>query len=147
VIADKRRRWPGSQLEFEVEPGLPPVSGDEASIELILRNLISNALKYGSPTGVVEVTATRSGEMVSVAVIDDGPGIEPSQIDRLFDLFYRADDARRRAQGAGIGLFVVRALVESTGGRVWASNRPAGGAEFRFEPPAWSDADELTDED
>jgi PAS domain S-box-containing protein len=147
VIADKRRRWPGSQLEFEVEPGLPPVSGDEASIELILRNLISNALKYGSPTGVVEVTATRSGEMVSVAVIDDGPGIEPSQIDRLFDLFYRADDARRRAQGAGIGLFVVRALVESTGGRVWASNRPAGGAEFRFELPAWSDADELTDED
>jgi PAS domain S-box-containing protein len=144
VVADKRRRWPGSQIELEVEPGLPPVTGDDASIELILRNLISNALKYGSPGGLVEVTAERRDEADVVRVADDGPGIEPSQIERLFDLFYRTDDARRRAQGAGIGLFVVRALVESVGGRVRAANRPGGGAEFSFELPAWIEADDLS---
>jgi PAS domain S-box-containing protein len=144
VIADKRRRWPGSRIELDVAPGLPPVNGDDASIELILRNLISNALKYGSPSGRVDVTAERRGDAVAVRVADDGPGLEPTQIDRLFDLFYRADDARRRAGGAGIGLFVVRALVESAGGGVWAANRPTGGAEFTFELPAWSEADELS---
>lgn len=143
VIADKRRRWPGSRIEFDVEPGLPPVTGDESSVELVLRNLVSNALKYGSPTGLVGVTAERRDDAVAVRVVDDGPGIDADQIERLFDLFYRSDDARRRAQGAGIGLFVVRALVESTGGRVWAANRPSGGAEFGFELPAWSEADDL----
>jgi PAS domain S-box-containing protein len=143
VIADKRRRWPGSRIEFDVEPGLPPVTGDEASIELVLRNLISNALKYGSPTGGVEIRASRVGDAVAVRVTDDGPGLEPGQIDRLFELFYRADDARRRAQGAGIGLFVVRALVESGGGRVWALNRPEGGAEFGFELPAFRESDDF----
>jgi signal transduction histidine kinase len=75
-------------------------------------------------------------------VTDDGPGIDPAEIGRLFDLFYRTEDARRRAQGAGIGLFVVRALVESAGGRVWAANGAAGGAEFGFELPAFSESDD-----
>ena len=61
---------------------------------------------------------------------------------RLFDLFYRSDDARRKAQGAGIGLFVVRALVESAGGRVWATNRPTRGAEFGFGLPVFHEADD-----
>ena len=144
VVADKRRRWPGSQIELEVAPGLPPVTSDDASVELILRNLISNALKYGEPSGIVQVSAERRDDAVVVRVSDDGPGVDPTQIGRLFDLFYRTDDARRRAGGAGIGLFVVRALVESAGGRVWAANRPGGGAEFTFELPAWIEADDLS---
>jgi PAS domain S-box-containing protein len=144
VVADKRRRWPGSQIELEIEPGLPPVTSDDASVELILRNLISNALKYGEPSGIVQVTAERRDDAVVVRVSDDGPGVEASQVERLFDLFYRTDDARRRAGGAGIGLFVVRALVESAGGRVWAANRPGGGAEFTFELPVWIEADDLS---
>ena len=147
VIADKRRRWPGSQIEFEVEPGLPPATGDDASVELVLRNLISNALKYGTPGGLIEVDARREGELVAVRVTDDGPGIHASEIGRLFDLFYRTEDARRRAQGAGIGLFVVRALVESAGGRVWAANRAGGGAEFGFALLAFSEGDDAAGED
>jgi PAS domain S-box-containing protein len=142
VVADKRRRWPGSHIEIDVEPGLPPVTGDDASVELVLRNLISNALKYGTPGGLIGVTARRAGDRVAVRVTDDGPGIDPAEIGRLFDLFYRTEDARRRAQGAGIGLFVVRALVESAGGRVWAANGAAGGAEFGFELPAFSESDD-----
>jgi PAS domain S-box-containing protein len=147
VIADKRRRWPGSRIEMEVEPGLPPIIGDDASVELIVRNLISNALKYGSTGGLVLITAERRGDAIAVSVLDDGPGVDAEDMDHLFDLFFRTDVARRRAQGAGIGLFVVRVLVESVGGRVWAANRPAGGAEFGFEVPVYDETDDRPDGD
>jgi PAS domain S-box-containing protein len=142
VVAEKRRRWPGSVIEIEVELGLPPVTSDDASVELVLRNLISNALKYGPQGGTVTIVAERAADGVEVRVTDEGGGIDLASVDRLFDLFYRADDARRHAQGAGIGLFVVKALVESAGGRVWATNRPAGGAEFGFRLPLFVEADD-----
>jgi PAS domain S-box-containing protein len=142
VVAEKRRRWPGSVLEVDVEPGLPPVIGDEGSVELVLRNLISNALKYGPSGGTVTISATREGREVAVRVTDEGDGIDVADAGRLFDLFYRTDEARRHAQGAGIGLFVVRALVESVGGHVWARNSPSGGAEFGFVLPIFAEADD-----
>ena len=162
VVAEKRRRWPGSVLEVDVASGLPPVTGDDASVELVLRNLISNALKYGPAGGTITISAGRGRgsdeaaatdeagleparperDEVQVRVRDEGDGIDPSQVDRLFDLFYRTEDARRQAQGAGIGLYVVRALVESAGGRVWAVNRPTGGAEFGFGLPVFVEADD-----
>jgi PAS domain S-box-containing protein len=147
IIEDKRRRWPDATLELDVEPGLPPVMGDEGSVELILRNLISNALKYGPPTGTVTIEVRRAADFIEVSVTDEGPGVGEADAERLFDLFYRTDEARRQAQGAGIGLFVVRALVEAAGGRVAAENRPTGGSVFSFSLPIFveSDADALLD--
>jgi signal transduction histidine kinase len=147
VVAEKRRRWPGSRIEVEIEPGLPPITADDASIELVVRNLISNALKYGPPDGAIEVAARRVDQTVVVTVGDEGKGIDEDASARLFELFYRTDDAKRQAQGAGIGLFVVRVLVESVGGRVWAANRPTGGAEFGFSLPIFVESDDaaLTD--
>ena len=142
VVADKRRRWPDAVIELEIEPGLPPIIGDEASVELVLRNLISNALKYGPAAGTVAVSLRRANDFVEVRVLDEGAGIDPEEAGRIFELFYRTDDARRRAQGAGIGLFVVRALVESAGGRVWTSPRPSGGAEFGFAMPVFVETDD-----
>ena len=142
IVDEKRRRWPGSVLEVEVEPGLPPVTGDDASVELVLRNLISNALKYGPAGGTITIASRLAGAEVEVLVSDEGGGIDALEIRRIFELFYRTDNARRRAQGAGIGLFVVRALVESVGGRVWAANRPGGGAEFGFGLPIFVEADD-----
>ncbi|TMQ69879.1 MAG: ATP-binding protein, partial [Candidatus Eisenbacteria bacterium] len=115
---------------------------DEGSVELVLRNLISNALKYGPARGTVTISAAREGREVAVRVSDEGDGIDVADAGRLFDLFYRTDDARRHAQGAGIGLFVVRALVESVGGHVWAKNGPGGGAEFGFVLPIFAEADD-----
>jgi signal transduction histidine kinase len=124
-----------------VEPGLPPALWDEASFELVLRNLISNAIKYGDHGQIiVTASATPEGE-IQVAVTDEGPGL-PADTTRLFDLFYRTDDARTKAQGAGIGLFVVRALVESAAGTTWACNRPTGGAEFGFRIPPYLEDDD-----
>ena len=71
-------------------------------------------------------------EEVSVCVRDDGPGIEPDEAERLFDLFYRSPNTATATAGAGIGLFVCARLVRAMGGRVWARALPAGGAEFAF---------------
>lgn len=147
IVDDKRRRWAQATIELEVEPGLPPVTSDEGSVELVLRNLISNALKYGAADGTVTIAVRRADEFVEVEVADEGPGLPDPNTERLFELFYRTDDAKRRAQGAGIGLFVVRALVEAAGGRVAAVNRPTGGASFSVRLPVFteSDADALID--
>jgi PAS domain S-box-containing protein len=141
IVADKRRKWPDERLAVDTEPGLPPARWDEGSFELVLRNLISNAIKYGDHGQIiVTASATPEGE-IQVAVTDEGPGL-PADTTRLFDLFYRTDDARTKAQGAGIGLFVVRALVESAAGTTWACNRPTGGAEFGFRIPPYLEDDD-----
>ncbi|MBA2380707.1 MAG: PAS domain-containing protein [Chloroflexi bacterium] len=142
IVAEKRKRFPGSVLEVDVEPALPPVTSDDASLELVVRNIISNAIKYGPPGGTIAIAVRRVGDEVEVSVGDEGKGIDASASSQLFELFYRSDDARLMAQGAGIGLFVVRVLVESAGGRVWAANRPGGGAEFGFALPIFVEADD-----
>jgi signal transduction histidine kinase len=147
ILADKRRRWPDATIVLDAQAGLAPARWDESSFELVLRNLISNALKYGAEDGRVFVRAAMEGDQISISVADEGPGLPGDDADRLFELFYRTDSARRQAQGAGIGLFVVRALVESAGGSTWARNRPAGGAEFGFRLPSFVEADDGLDAD
>ena len=130
VIAEEARRWPDAVFTSTLVPGLPPVLGDAGQLEVVLRNLLGNAAKYGS-TGA-HVTAERVTGAVRVSVEDDGPGLDLAP-EQLFRLFQRGRGAARRAAGSGIGLFVCRALVEGMGGRIWAEDLPDGGAAFRFE--------------
>jgi signal transduction histidine kinase len=128
VLAEEGRRWPGMTFSSSIEPDLPPVLGDSGQLEVVVRNLIGNAAKYG---GGGHVIASRVEGGVRVSVEDDGPGLDlpPEQ---LFRLFQRGRTAARRAAGSGIGLFVCRALIEGMGGRIWAEGRPEGGTAFRF---------------
>jgi PAS domain S-box-containing protein len=146
IVADKRRRWPHVLIVVDAPHGLPPARWDEGSFELVVRNLISNAIKYAD-TGEIRVQARAVDDAIEIRVADNGPGLPMDDPSRLFDLFYRTEDARRKAQGAGIGLFVVRALVESAGGTAWATNRPGGGAEFGFVVPTFVEADDAIDVD
>jgi signal transduction histidine kinase len=130
VIAEEGRRWPDAVFTTSLAPALPPVLGDAGQLEVVLRNLLGNAAKYGS-TGA-HVTAERVDGAVRVSVEDDGPGLDLAP-DQLFRLFQRGRSAARRAAGSGIGLFVCRALVEGMGGRIWAEDLPDGGSAFRFE--------------
>ena len=132
IVVSERAARPDVHLELAVARRLPAVVGDEGYVEQIVRNLLSNAAKYGPPDGVVTVKAERSGDEVLVRVLDQGPGIGDEDIDALFALFYRSPRTVGVASGAGIGLFVVRHLAEAMGGRAWAAQRPEGGAEFGF---------------
>jgi PAS domain S-box-containing protein len=132
VLRGERRLWPSQRVELApLPPNLPPVRSDADALAQVVRNLISNAAKYGRPGGRVEICVEPLGDGVCIRVLDDGPGIGEGDPARLFDIYYRAEDAALRAPGAGVGLFVCRSLVEGMGGTISATNRPGGGAEFR----------------
>ena len=127
VVARERGTWPLMDLVVEPLPHLSPVAGDEASIALVLRNLISNAGKYAGADAAVRVSVSADPDdpdgPVSVRVRDDGPGIDPTESDALFSLYFRSASSAA-APGSGIGLFVCRELVAAMGGSSWARPGP-----------------------
>jgi signal transduction histidine kinase len=135
VVADATRQWPSHHLESTVQPDLPVASGDDSYATQVLRNLVSNGARYGR--GVVVISARPLDGGIETRVSDDGPGIDPGDEERVFDLFYRGRPGAEVGPGAGMGLFVCRALVEAMHGRIRAETGPTGGAEFVFWLPAY----------
>jgi signal transduction histidine kinase len=125
-----------------VENDLPAVSGDETSITQVLRNLLSNAAKYGGPDAMVTAVVEPDRDGVAVRVRDRGPGIDPREAEAIFDPFFRSPRTAKMAGGAGIGLYVSRRLVGAMNGRMWAAPGPAGGSEFSFVLPRYRADDE-----
>jgi signal transduction histidine kinase len=120
-------------LVSDVEPNLPLARGDRERIVQVLGNLVRNALRYTPEGGLVSLRAARHADRIRVTVEDTGAGIPPEQVARLFDRFYRGDDARDRASGgAGLGLAIVRELVEAMGGTVSADSVVGEGSRFAF---------------
>ncbi len=132
VVRSEEGRWPAVRFTVAVPPGLPTVVADPTYVEQAVRNLLANAAKYSGPDASVDVVLEWAEDEVQVRILDDGPGIEPDEADRLFELFYRSPRTSGQTSGAGIGLFVCARLVRAMGGRVWARPRPAGGSEFGF---------------
>ena len=135
VVQSEDGRWPGITFQLEIESGLPTVGADPTYVEQVMRNLLSNAAKYGGLDSTVVVKAERGDGEVVIRVIDNGPGFPLEERDRLFELFYRSAKTAATASGAGIGLFVCARLVAAMGGRIWADRREPGGAEFGFALP------------
>ena len=107
------------------------VRGDPDALEGVLLNLIGNAIRHTSTDGDVAVRVERRGTAVAVVVADNGEGIDPADLDTIFDRFTRADTARRRdTGGAGLGLAICRAIVEGHGGSIEASSTLGAGASF-----------------
>jgi signal transduction histidine kinase len=137
AVTQESRRWPSVDFRCRADPDLPTVGGDETAIAQVVRNLLSNAAKYGGPQGVVEVSVRAVADGVSVAVRDEGPGLDPAEADRVFDPFYRSPSTAGLVGGAGIGLYVSRRLVDAMGGRITASACHEGGSEFTFVLPRY----------
>jgi len=132
VCDQEQRRWPDVKFEVIIDPSLPVARADEDFVEQIVRNLLGNAAKYGPPAGPIELIADAPDGWPRVRVLDRGPGVDPAEAERLFEVFYRSERTSRVA-GSGIGLFVAHRLVESIGGTIWAKPRDDGpGAEFGF---------------
>jgi two-component system OmpR family sensor kinase/two-component system sensor histidine kinase BaeS len=123
-------------LILDMKPDLPAVLADEQRVGQVLGNLVGNALRYINPNGQVKISAGSSGAQVEIAVSDTGPGLSEADLPHLFDRFWRGEKSRARASGgAGLGLAIARQLVEAQGGRIWASNEPAGGLRVAFTLP------------
>ena len=127
----------GLTLATGVDSRLPRVLADEDRAVQVLRNLLSNALRYTPDGGLVEVFAKQLDCEMVFRVRDSGIGVAPEHLPHLFERFYRTDKARTRAAGgSGIGLTLSRALVEAMGGRIWAeSPGPGQGSTFSFTLP------------
>jgi signal transduction histidine kinase len=104
-------------------------------VERVLLNLLTNAVRHTPSDGSIAVLVEHADEEVRVSVEDSGEGIAPEDVRRVFDRFWRSDPARS-AGGSGLGLAIARGLIEAQGGRIWAENRPEGGARVSFTLPA-----------
>jgi two-component system sensor histidine kinase KdpD len=116
-------------IVIEIEPGVPRVLADRASVQHVLMNLVVNATKFSPPEAPIAIDVGREGDDVRVSVTDHGVGIPPDKRERIFEKFVRLQDG---GVGVGLGLFICRSLVEAMGGRIWASDGPDGGARISF---------------
>jgi two-component system, OmpR family, sensor kinase len=159
AVQDARIIAPGRPIDLTVAPGAAfLVEGDEGRLRQVIGNLLNNALTHTQPGTPVRVKissgAPESGTpTVVLDVEDDGPGMTADQAQRVFERFYRADQARNRASGGtGLGLAIVAGLVEAHGGTVSVRTAPGEGADFQVRLPLSPDAragdhDEDEDED
>jgi two-component system sensor histidine kinase KdpD len=132
-----RERLAGREIRLDIAPGLPLIRVDFLLFQQVLSNLLDNAGKYAPAGSTVTVTAHLEGDEVVIEVIDEGPGVPPEDLERIFDKFYRVKRLDRQIAGTGLGLSICRGIVEAHGGRITArSPVDAGhGAAFTIRLP------------
>ena len=124
-------------LAGEVSSDIDLVRFNAEKLSRVLANLLSNALRYTPGDGSVQLRAVRTVEGIEVTVCDTGPGFSDKDLERIFEKFYRGEQARSRATGgAGLGLAIAAGIVAAHGGHIWAANRAEGGACVGFVLPA-----------
>lgn len=122
------------QLRFP--PRFPLVLGDESRIQMVLSNVLTNAVKYSPNGGTIRVGGWIEGSHALIYISDQGIGVAPEDRERIFERFYRADNSLARGtQGAGLGLYLTKVIVEAHGGRIYAEAQPQGGTRFAFTLP------------
>lgn len=124
-------------IVVEFEENFPFVMIDEDRMTQVLSNLISNAIKYSPEGGQIKIVGKTRPDQIIICVIDEGPGIPPGDIPHIFDRFYRSEQASKTTKGAGLGLFLARAVVEAHGGRIWIDPKPDSGARICFTIPQY----------
>jgi two-component system phosphate regulon sensor histidine kinase PhoR len=137
LLEDLRPQAKGRNVTLTNEVPDFTAQADAERLQQVLANIVGNAIKYGRAEGQVAVSARNGdGDMIEVCVQDDGPGIPPEALERVFERFYRVDKARSREQGGtGLGLSIVKHIVQSHGGKVWARSELGNGAAFYFTLP------------
>lgn len=125
-------------IHTHMAPELPLLPIDDLLIQQVLTNLLENAVKYSPAGSPIDLTATFDAEAVTVEVADRGPGLARDELEQIFTKFYRSQQAGT-ASGVGLGLAICKGVVELHGGRIWAENRPGGGAVLRFTLPRLGD--------
>jgi PAS domain S-box-containing protein len=137
VIASTRPRIPtGVTVSLAAPPRVPDVIGDAERARHVLGNLIDNAIKYSPDGGRIDVIVEPNADRLRFTVRDEGLGIPPNELDRIFEKFYRLDAGMSRGVGgSGLGLYICRELVQRMDGRIWVSSTPGAGSSFSFELP------------
>ncbi len=129
----------GVDLKVEIAEGLPDVWGDPARLGEVFDNLIGNAIKFSPNGGTITIRLWQTGAFVSAQVSDQGIGIPADQLDKIWERFYQVDAAStRRFSGTGLGLTIVKRIVEAHGGSIWVESEVGKGSTFTFTVPVYT---------
>ncbi|OKS86241.1 ATP-binding protein [Mucilaginibacter polytrichastri] len=135
AVADNQQLHKGQPIVYK-SGGFQEVFADEDKIEQVLNNLLSNAGKYAPAQSTITVFCNHDKSTITVTVQDQGPGISQDDLPRLFDRFFRVENAQtNHIPGFGIGLYLCSEIILQHGGRIWAKSQPGQGAEFSFSLP------------
>jgi PAS domain S-box-containing protein len=137
AIEELRPLAAGRDIRLEIDAAAATSWADVDSVRMlqVLRNLLDNAIKFSSLGGVVETRLAEQGSHLAVSVCDRGVGIPEEELEAIFDKFVRSNTTRAASGGTGLGLAICRDIVDAHGGRIWAENRPGGGAMVTFLIP------------
>jgi len=131
MLEDNRHR-----LEFSLEEELPQVRADEGKLKQIFLNLMSNAIKFTAPGGMLGIEVSRDGDWCQVSVVDDGIGIKKEDQERIFEPFTQVDFLPgKKREGTGLGLALTKQFVEMCGGKIWVESEYGKGSKFTFTIP------------
>jgi two-component system sensor histidine kinase KdpD len=135
ALTESRQVTAHHAVHVKLAPDLPLVRMDVARIAEVLTQLLDNAAKYSPPGSPIHIAADVSGQRLNVSVTDHGPGIDDFEQSLVFDKFYRGRDQRASIQGTGMGLAIVKAIIEAHGGTVGVTSQLAHGSVFYFTLP------------
>jgi PAS domain S-box-containing protein len=133
VLKDTAQLY-GPRIALAAMDGLPPVFADRAYVERVVVNLVVNAMKFSSEDSPVLIGARRDGDFIITSVSDKGIGIPADETLYIFDKYRRGSFGKKEG-GSGLGLFIVRSIVEAHGGKIWVESTPGKGSVFRFTLP------------
>jgi PAS domain S-box-containing protein len=136
IVSDFRTQTGQHSFKIDFPADLPAVQADYERLRQVLTNLISNAIKYSPRGGRIMLSGRYDDKFVYVAVTDEGIGIPPGERDLIFERFYRVENVlSRRTQGAGLGLYLVKSVIDAHGGRIWVDSNLGEGSTFVFTLP------------
>jgi signal transduction histidine kinase len=124
------------QMTYEIDPNVDEIYGEQVLIEETMMNILFNAIKYTQKGGKVELNVKQVDDGVLIQISDTGIGVPSQQLEKIFDEFHRADNARKiERDGTGLGLSIAKQVIERHNGKIWAQNNPTGGTTFSFVLP------------
>jgi signal transduction histidine kinase len=136
VISTFKGYASGVNIVTSIPPTLPQINADRSKLEQILKNFISNAIKYSPNGGDVRVFVSHDESMATICVADQGLGIPEESLTKLFQEFYRVErETHANIKGTGLGLSITKELIEAHGGKVWVKSKLGVGSQFFFSIP------------
>ncbi len=134
VIHTSIKKIDNREIHVDIDQLIPKIAIDSTLVQEIFINLIDNAIKFSPDNTQINIVAKKDNNNILISIEDEGSGIVPDEVNQLFEKYYRGRKITSE-RGLGLGLAICRAIVNAHGGKIWAENRPQGGASFKFTLP------------